>query len=160
MINPNFALDLASKLRTCAESEIPLPSKPELVLDSTILDAELRQTCIRLYSDGHYARSVEEAYKCLNNVVKSISGLHVDGSALMKAAFSVSKPHIKLNDLGNESQRCEQLGFMEILSGCMTGIRNPRAHDHLWSDDPESALLLIKFADFLILKIRTSAISP
>ena len=71
----------------------------------------------------------------------------------MNYAFTPSAPIIKLNSLSNDSENDEQLGFMQILSGCMTGIRNPRAHESDWEDTESNALYMISFADFLINKI-------
>ena len=45
---------------------------------------------------------------------------------------------------------------MQILSGCMVGIRNPRAHKHDWEDTEKKALQLLIIADHLILRIKES----
>jgi uncharacterized protein (TIGR02391 family) len=55
------------------------------------------------------------------------SGLDVDGAALMQKAFSPNGPVLKFNDLSNQSDRDEQLGFMNMFSGAVSGLRNPRA---------------------------------
>ena len=51
-------------------------------------------------------------------------------------------------------------GYMEIFSGCMTGIRNPRAHKHDWEDTQHRALQLLIFADHLIERVRNSKKQP
>ncbi|PZN08175.1 MAG: hypothetical protein DIU69_10450 [Bacillota bacterium] len=52
-----------------------------------------------------------------------------------------------------ESERDEQLGYMEIFSGCMTGIRNPRAHEHDWEDSERRALELLTLANHLVERV-------
>jgi uncharacterized protein (TIGR02391 family) len=100
--------------------------------------------------DRHYARAVEEAYKCLDNVVKDKSGLSISGKDLMNQAFSEKNPILKLNDLKTTSERDEQIGYMLIFGGCMTGIRNPRAHEHQKEDAPEVALEMLVWANHLM----------
>lgn len=111
----------------------------------------------KLFIDGHHAEAVEKSYKYLNNIIKKFCKEDKkdgkDGAKLMNYAFTPSAPIIKLNSLSNDSENDEQLGFMQILSGCMTGIRNPRAHESDWEDTESNALYMISFADFLINKI-------
>lgn len=122
----------------------------EQLFDSMILDDGLREVARRLFVDGHYALSVEEAFKYINNVVKTRSGLSQDGAGLMKAALSPTNPRLRLNSLKTKSEQDQQLGYMEILSGCMTGIRNPRAHEHQYLDKPEVALEMLVLANHLL----------
>jgi uncharacterized protein (TIGR02391 family) len=130
-----------------------IPSKKQGIVefyDSVIDSKELRNVTRKLFVDGHYARAVEEAYKCINNTVKAKSGLSADGQALMNQAFSIKNPILKLNALETDSQRDEQLGYMFSLGGCMTGIRNPRAHEHQLWDSPNVALEMLAWANHLM----------
>ena len=113
-----------------AVSAVGLVAPRELRLCDRIADPDLLMVVERLFEDGHHARSVEEAFKFLNNLVKARSGLtSLDGSVLMKTALSAKCPTLKLNAGTTQSERDEQLGYMEIMAGSMTGIRNPRAHE-------------------------------
>ena len=109
----------------------------------------LRDTTLQLFSEGHYALAVEEAYKCLNNLVKSRTGLTADGADLMRNTFTPRNPVLALNSLKTDSQRDQQLGYMDIFAGCMTGIRNPRVHEHLYLDEPQVALEILSLANHL-----------
>lgn len=111
---------------------------------------ELRSATRKLFLDSHYARAVEEAYKCINNAVKYKSQLSKDGQDLMNQAFSEKNPVLKLNTLKTDSHKNEQVGYMLIFGGCMTGIRNPRAHDHKKTDTPEAALEMLVWANHLM----------
>jgi uncharacterized protein (TIGR02391 family) len=119
--------------------------------DSLIDSDSIRVATRKLFHDGHYARAVEEAFKCLNNAVKEKSGLpSKDGAPLMREAFSANAPALKLNDMRSTSQRDEQQGYMDVYAGAMTGIRNPRAHDHWRDDEPDVALELLVLANHLM----------
>ncbi len=128
----------------------PKPEDFAGLYDILVKSKVLRDTTRKLFLDGHYARSVEEAYKCLNNIVKSRSGISKDGQDLMNQAFSEKNPILKVNELRTESHRNEQIGYMLILAGCMTGIRNPRAHEHQLWDSPDVALELLAWANHLM----------
>lgn len=137
----------------------PAPSrKQELehkeLFDQLITETELVVCCRQLFVDGHYARAVEEAFKCLNNFIKDKAKSTEDGSSLMQSVFSANKPKLKINRLKSQSQRDEQLGYMQIFAGCMTGIRNPRAHDHKHEDGPEVALEMVVWANHLMRRAR------
>jgi uncharacterized protein (TIGR02391 family) len=69
---------------------------------------------------------------------------------LMNQAFSEKNPVLKLNELKTDSQRDEQVGYMSIFGGCITGIRNPRAHDHKKTDTPKVTLEMLTWANHLM----------
>ena len=133
-------------------SKLEVPNQNDFIglYDVLIGSVELRSSTRELFKDGHFARAVEEAYKCLNNKVKDKSQIAKDGQDLMNQAFSEKNPVLKLNALKTTSNVNEQVGYMLILSGCMRGIRNPRAHEHKKTDTPETALDLLVMADHLM----------
>lgn len=124
--------------------------------DLMIDDAELAETTRELFINGHYAQSVEEGFKYLNNLVKQRSGLPTDGADLMTRALSVGNPVLKLSPLTTQSQKDQQVGYMMMLGGAMTGVRNPRAHEHRHFDDPRAALELLAFANHLARLVRAA----
>ena len=128
----------------------PKPKDFAGLYDIVVRAEKLRDATRGLFVDGHYARAVEEAYKCLNNVVKAKSGLPKDGQDLMMQAFSEKNPILRINDLRTESHRNEQIGYMFVFAGCMTGIRNPRAHEHELWDLPDVALEMLAWANHLM----------
>ncbi len=122
--------------------------------DEIVSNESIGQASRDLFRDGYYARSVEEAFKCVNNHVKAKSGLtSEDGDGLMRKAFSPAKPALKLNRLKSISQKSEQRGYMDLFAGGMAGIRNPRAHEHRLQDDPVSALEMLSLANHLMRKL-------
>ena len=141
----------------------PKPSTTPVIADSAsdfdkfVKHPALVQSSRSLFMDGHYARSVEEAFKCVNNLVKERAGrFDLDGDKLMREVFSAKKPQLKLNDQKSMSKVDEQRGYMELFAGAMTGIRNPRAHEHRLQDNPKSALEMLVLANHLADKVEIS----
>jgi uncharacterized protein (TIGR02391 family) len=112
------------------------------------LHPEVSRASSRLYLDGHFASAVEASVKALNSLVRLRSGLEFDGTTLMERAFNPSNPVLKFNDLQDQSDKDEQKGFMQMFSGAISGLRNPRAHGFI-QDDPERALEFIAFVSLL-----------
>lgn len=155
------ARDLAQLLQAVAnelgasekEAKPPPPARvdhPLGLYDALVDNEELRVTTRKLFEDGHYALAVEEAFKCVNNFVKRRSGLSVDGRPLMEQAFSLNNPLLRLNKLRSQSDRDQQLGYSTILQGVITGIRNPRAHEHGYLDEPAVAVEMLALANHLM----------
>jgi uncharacterized protein (TIGR02391 family) len=128
-----------------------------IIYDKIITDHQLKDVTRELFSQKHYALAVEEAYKLINNLVKSRSQYYaIDGADLMRTVFSASNPILKLNRMLTTSQKDQQRGYMDIFAGCMTGIRNPRAHEHRYLDQPDRALEMLSLANHLITLVRSS----
>jgi uncharacterized protein (TIGR02391 family) len=93
----------------------------------------LHPTVVKLararFESRHYADAAEAVFKEINETVRKLvknqTGKEYDGANLMQCAFSVTNPILKLDDLGNETGRNIQVGYQQIFSGAMTGIRKP-----------------------------------
>lgn len=122
-----------------------------------ISDEDLRACTEKLFENEHYASAVEDACKCLNNWVQKRINSQRDGSDLMKYTFSVNAPKLKFNKkMVSKTEQAEQQGYMELFSGCMTGIRNPRAHRHDLNDHPEKALEMLVLVNHLMTKAKAA----
>lgn len=101
------------------------------------------------FESGHFADSVEAALKEVDNTVKQIvkvrTGQEFDGADLMNRTSSLQNPIIILSDLSSETGKNIQKGYMQIFSGAMTGIRNPKVHDNIEIDD-KKAIHFVKSA--------------
>lgn len=112
------------------------------------------KVCGQLFEDGHYSQAIFEAYKEINNLVKSKSGLtHLDGKSLMSQVFSPSSAVLRLTDLKTKSDQDEQEGFMYLFMGAIVGVRNPKAHDHVIQKDKIKTLEYLSFASLLAKRI-------
>lgn len=109
------------------------------------------------YQDGHYADSVESAFKEVNTRIKDFykkkSGQELDGVELMRNVFSLKCPLIALDDLTTQSGKNVQEGYSHIFAGSMQAIRNPSAHANLVISD-EKAIHLLFLASLLMFMIE------
>ena len=159
---PGSRRDEPSRVRMLqSDSDNAPPQGKERTLvarfDEFVTQEALKSTSRQLFSDGHYSRAVEEAFKRLNNEVKHKSGCtDRDGADLMHFVFSAGSPVLRFNALQTQSEKDEQLGYMEIFAGALTGIRNPRAHEHELVDDPEVALEMLVLANHLMRKLESA----
>jgi uncharacterized protein (TIGR02391 family) len=108
------------------------------------------------FDAGFFGDAVEASFKEINDAVKRIvrdtDGRELDGAGLMTTAFSPQNPVIRLSALITETDRNIQQGYMQIMAGSMTGIRNPKAHGNL-NPDSSKALHLIALASLLMHKV-------
>ena len=139
--------------------KIGAPERPESIpvdqmFDRLVTNDPLRQATRTRFRSRNFADAVEAAFKCVDNAVKEKSGLSdKGGSDLMFTAFNEKNPVLKLNELHSTTDRNEQEGYKHLFAGAMTGIRNPRAHEHELKDDPKVALELLAFANHLMGKL-------
>lgn len=102
------------------------------------LHTEIVQIAKARFDAGHYADAVEASLKHINELLqrkaREMGAGELDGSALMKRVFSVNAPLLRLGDLATDTGRSMQIGYMELFSGAMTGIRNPKAHANVEID--------------------------
>ncbi len=108
------------------------------------------------FKSTYYADAVESSLKemnlCVKDIVRRKTGNELDGAPLMRTAFSPKNPMIALDDLSTESGKNIQQGYMEIFSGAIIGIRNPKAHDNIQITE-NRAKHFIYLASLLMYKI-------
>ena len=115
------------------------------------------------FDTNHYADAVEAALKEVNVCIKAIyrerTSQEDDGASLMKKTFSVNRPVISLDDISNETGRNIQQGYMELFSGAMIGIRNPKAHANI-TITKERAIHFLFLASLLMHKLDDAGVLP
>ena len=112
----------------------------------------------KLYLDGHYADAACDAFIEINDRVKKLfrklrPGESVpDGDGAMKAVFSANSPIIEFCDRSTQTGQNIQKGYMEMLAGAMSALRNPKSHANL-TITAEDAMRRLMFASMLMYKI-------
>lgn len=124
------------------------------------LHADVREVADRYLESGHPEVAIFEAFKAINNRVKTMTGLDRDGSPLMGEAFKDSDPPILLADLSTETGRNIQAGYRFLFMGAVTGIRNPDAHEQFTALDAEEALETLAFASVLMRRLDDAVTQP
>lgn len=122
----------------------------------SLIHPQIAEISKKRMSDGYYADAVESACKTVNSRVRDYvldqTGEELDGAGLMKKAFSPNNPIIRIAAVENKSGHDTQQGYMEIFSGVMTGIRNPKAHDNetITREDALRKLIMISLLMYKI----------
>lgn len=116
----------------------------------------IHQVSENRFNSGMYADAVESALKEVNFRVKKIYKRYrneeKDGQDLMRKAFTLSNPLLIFEGIGTESEKNVQEGYMQIFTGAMQGIRNPKAHENMCISREAAAKRLV-LASLLMDKI-------
>lgn len=114
----------------------------------------------KLFEDSHYAEAVEVAFLEITvrvkRIIKVATGEDLDGTAAMQKAFSVNNPIIRLGNTTKTGKDIQQ-GIMELFTGAIRCIRNPKAHEKIIIDKTE-AIRKLYFASFLMSEIDKTRI--
>lgn len=121
--------------------------------DAVNIHSDLPASVRDLFDDGHYAQATFEALKFVDEEVQRVSGLSDFGKSLMMRAFGGENPALSVNEGATLSDKSEQEGFKFLFAGAMQGIRNPRGHSTLISDDPDTCLAHLSLASLLLRRI-------
>jgi len=127
--------------------------------DERNIHPEIRKNSLKLFDDGHYSQATFEAFKYVDNRVKSISGIKASGEKLMQAAFKDDGSAIALNTLANDSEVDEQRGYRFIFAGSVAAIRNPRGHEVNLPETTDACLDHLSFASLLLRRLD-AAVGP
>lgn len=93
--------------------------------------AQVLVYCTKELVEGDCFDAVFEAVKGLGERLRDLSGLDGDGAALVQAALGGSaggSAVLALNSLRTETERNEQNGLMNMMTGIFGAFRNPAAH--------------------------------
>lgn len=123
-----------------------------------LIHPRIAQVSKKLFLDGSYANAACDAYIEINDRVKRLfraikpEEKVPDGDAAMKTVFSANAPLIEFCDRSTDSGSNTQKGFMEMLAGAMSALRNPKAHANITISQDDAMRRLI-FASMLMYKI-------
>ncbi len=127
------------------------------------IHSEVLRYCNAELMQDNYFHAVFEACKGLYQRIRDKSGIDKDGAALINDVFAIDKPILAFNSLRTETEKTEHKGFAELLRGCYSAVRSPRAHEPriMWSSEDDAAdyftlisLLYRKLEDCVPTRIR------
>ena len=96
----------------------------------------IQKSSKKLFEDGHFANAAEDAFIEINARVKNMfsivnPGSKVpDGDTAMTTVFSTNNPLVEFCDRSTETGFNKQKGYMQMLAGAMSALRNPKAHSN------------------------------
>jgi uncharacterized protein (TIGR02391 family) len=105
------------------------------------------------FDNGHLREAVLNAIMVPYEIMKQRTGIDLDGYALAGQVLGVKAPRLILSDLVTESGRNDQAGFLQILQGAATAIRNVKAHSLGHDLHPTKAAEYLVFASLLARRI-------
>mgnify|MGYP004470341121 FL=1 len=112
-----------------------------------------------LFEDGHYANAAEDAFVEINDRVKKLfmkvnptAPKVPDGYTAMNMVFSDNAPLVEFCDRSTETGSNIQKGYMQMLAGAMSALRNPKAHANI-TITKDDAMRRLMFASMLMYKI-------
>lgn len=108
------------------------------------------------FLSGQYSDALITSLKEINIIVKEKvrieTGKEQDGPSLMRTAFKLDNPIIKLNPLITQSEKDEQQGYCDLFTGAMEALRNPMSHSNI-EISKEDAIRKLFFVSMLMHKI-------
>lgn len=124
----------------------------------TLIHPRIEKVSKGLFDGGHFANAVEDAFIEINDRVKKLYAIIKpntpipDGDAAMTTVFSAKSPLIVLDDINTETGKNIQKGYMQMFSGAMSALRNPKAHANIEMEEDEAKRSLI-YASMLMYKL-------
>lgn len=108
--------------------------------DRSLHPEVLRYCRVELMQDNYF-HAVFEAVKGLAQRIRDLSGVQMDGAALVDQVFSIDHPILVINSLRTDTEKSEHKGFATLLKGCFVAVRNPLAHEPkiLWDGEDDAA---------------------
>ncbi|MFP1908136.1 TIGR02391 family protein [Lonsdalea quercina] len=92
------------------------------------LNDKLKNRIELYYKNRQYGIAADQGTKIYCEVIRELSGLNIDGVALVNQVFSKDNPIIKVCDMTTETGKNIQIGQRSLSSGVMEAFRNPAAH--------------------------------
>ena len=119
----------------------------------------IQKSSKKLFEDGHFANAAEDAFIEINDRAKKLFSIVKpnvpvpDGEAAMTTVFSSNNPLIEFCDRSTTTGQNKQKGFMQMLAGAMSALRNPKAHSNAEQISEEEAFRRLATASMLMYAI-------
>lgn len=146
-------IDEVSQRGMAQEDQDKKYANERLVFLAELLHPWIIEHAFEQYRSGHYRDSVLNAYVAIGDLIREKTGLKQDGAALATQAFSLKEPRLIFSEIDSESGKNDQIGFMQIIQGSFTGIRNPKAHSIRHDLTEEKAAQYLVLASLLARRI-------
>lgn len=126
--------------RTLGEAEARVRTIKSKFRDRRMHPEVLKYCRVELMQDNYF-HAVFEAAKGLAQRIRDMSGVELDGAALVDKVFAIDRPLLAFNSLRTETEKSEHKGFAALLKGCFAAVRNPLAHEPkiLWDGEDDAA---------------------
>ncbi|MFO0031987.1 MAG: TIGR02391 family protein [Cyanobacteriota bacterium] len=133
-------------------------------MESLTLDIEdllhplIKQRPYSSFKEGRMRDAVLDSLITVYDLIRERTSLSLDGPNLIDQAFSLANPRLIISSLETESGRNEQKGFMDLMKGAYTGIRNPNSHSLQGELDSKTAAHYLVLSSLLATKVDSSVL--
>lgn len=135
------------------------PELPQVGFES-LLHPMVNAASLRHYRQGEYRNAVLDAMLALSDLIRQRTGIRADGKALATEAFSLSRPRLIFSEIQTDSGQNDQKGFMEMIGGAYTGIRNPKAHSLVHDLDMAKAAQYLVTISLFVRRVVEASDAP
>ncbi len=90
---------------------------------------EVLRFCSAEWLADDYFHAVQEAVKSVMDRLRKSTGMTTDGGELVSSALGGDTPMLAINPRRTKSEKDEQKGFVNLLTGLCGMFRNPTAHE-------------------------------
>jgi uncharacterized protein (TIGR02391 family) len=144
---------------TISDRELQVSAMDENIsFPEDLLHPLIKQHAYPQFKDGRLRNAVLDALISVYDLIRERSSLELDGSNLIERAFSLTDPRLIISNLDSESGRNEQKGFIEILKGAYSGVRNVNAHSLQNNLDSQTAAQYLVLASLLAKKVYSASL--
>ncbi|CAI1853077.1 HSP90 family protein [Serratia quinivorans] len=127
------------------------------------LNEKVKDRIKTFYTNRQYGIAADQGTKIYCEIIRSLTGLTIDGTALVNQAFSPEKPLIKICDTSTKTGLSMQNGQMSLSRGVIESFRNPAAHMPLDTLVPDNyseldCLNILSLISYLLERMEKSEI--
>lgn len=156
-LGDNGKLRKVSRVTTITEAEQRADRLKKILKERDVHQDVLKFCKAELLQDNYF-HAVFESTKSVADKIREKSGLGMDGSLLVDAAFSLGKnntPMLAFNSLQTETEESEHKGFVHLTKGMFGMFRNTTAHvpKIKWEIEEQDALDCLTLASMLHRKL-------
>lgn len=102
------------------------------------LNEQVKDRIKLFYTNKQYGMAADQGTKIYCEIIRKLTGLTLDGTALVNQVFSPDNPIIKVSETETNTGKSIQSGQMSLSRGVMESFRNPAAHMPLDTLVPEN----------------------
>lgn len=127
------------------------------------LNEKVKDRIKTFYTNRQYGIAADQGTKIYCEIIRSLTGLTIDGTDLVNQAFSPANPLVKICDTSTKTGLSMQNGQMSLSRGVIESFRNPAAHMPLDTLVPDNyseldCLNILSLISYLLERMEKSEI--
>ena len=133
------------------------------------LHPKVRDRVQKYYENKQFGDAASQGVQIFCEIIRDLTNLTDDGTDLVNKVFGnkpfSSPPHLQLNPLRTDSEKCIQEGQGHLSRGVTTGFRNPLSHAPIDSTVPAvfselDCLNILSLVSYLVARLDNVTVNP